>query len=110
MMIKYELFLKYQKLKSSNKDGFIFLSFSVHILCLIEKKKGIVLIHGTVQLQNFCNGFTDHFYPFLILHSLLQIYFVYTAEMLPPSQDSILNHKTVTDVEEHVRGLGVFMV
>lgn len=39
MMIKYELFLKYQKLKSSNKDGFIFLSFSVHILCLIEKKR-----------------------------------------------------------------------
>lgn len=30
--------------------------------------------------------------------------------MLPPSQDSILKHKIVTDVEEYVRELGIFMV
>lgn len=64
----------------------------------------------THQLQDFCNEFTDPFYSFLILHFHLQTYFVYPAEMLPPSQHSILNHKTVTDVEEYVRELGIFMV
>lgn len=114
-MIKYELFLKYQKLKSSNKDGFNFLLFSLHILCLIDRKRhpphSWHSTEETHQLQDFCNRFTDPFYPFLILHFFLQIiYFVFTAEMLPPSQDSIFNHKAITDVEEHVRGLGIFMV
>lgn len=92
----------------------MFLSFSVHILCLTEKKRyppcSWHSTEETHQLQDFYNGFTDPFYHFLILHFLLQIYFVYAAEMLPPSQDSIFNHKIVTDVEEHVRGLGIFMV
>lgn len=59
--IKQKLFLKYQKLKSSNKHGLT--SFdSQSTLCILENK-AILLTDGTTeethQLQDFCNIFID---------------------------------------------------
>lgn len=102
MMIKQELFLTYQKLKSSNKHGLNFFWLSVHILHLIENK-AILLTDGTLlkKLINFKTFATDlqTLLPLLVLCFLLQTFcFVCIAARPPPSQDSILNRKTITDV------------
>lgn len=77
-MIKYELHLKYQKLKSSNKDGLIFLSFSVHILCLIEKKKKKP---SSFMAQYWRNSLTSRFLQW-IHRSLLPLNFTFSSSNL----------------------------